>query len=312
MEPRAHRLLRAGSLPLLHAAQGAAPAAARSHRAVQGVRCATAARRGQRDVRRLVGALTARAVRRAYTAVPGQERRPGSYHLRGENDRAETAGAPRASRSSHCPARRMHAACTPHARRMHAARTRHALGTHAARPRHARCTPAARTLHARCRHISRWRRATWWLCATAWRPRGYSIGPSSSQCSSACAIALSGLTWCVMICRLETRHTRHTPLHPPPSPPSPPSTTPRSTALHPGPHLPPRELRPRVPLRLPAQLPHQRPFHAGHRERRQGPARRALPRTLLPLQPPPRAAPTHLARQCTLQQGAARRARRGR
>ena len=123
MEPRAHRLLRGGSLPLLHAAQGAAPAAARSHRAVQGVRCATAARRGQRDVRRLVGALTARAVRRAYTAVPGQEWRPGSDNLRGENDRAATAGAPRASRSSHCPARRVHAA----------------------RPRHARCTHAAGT-----------------------------------------------------------------------------------------------------------------------------------------------------------------------
>ena len=92
-----------------------------------------------------MGALTARAVRQAYTAVPGQERRPGSYHLRGENDRAATAGAPRASRSSHCPARRMHAACTPHARRMHAARTLHALGTHAARPRHARCTHAAGT-----------------------------------------------------------------------------------------------------------------------------------------------------------------------
>ena len=73
MEPRAHWLLRGGSLPLLHAAQGAAPAAARCHRAVRRVRGATAACRGERDVRWLVGTLTARAVRQAYTAVPGQE-----------------------------------------------------------------------------------------------------------------------------------------------------------------------------------------------------------------------------------------------
>jgi hypothetical protein len=71
-----------------------------------------------------------------------------------------------ASRYSHCPARRTHAARTPHARRTHAARTPHARRrrisrwprarrTHAARTPHARRTHAARTPHARRTHAAR-------------------------------------------------------------------------------------------------------------------------------------------------------------
>eukprot|EP00964_Phaeocystis_antarctica_P114883 scaffold78838_cov58-Phaeocystis_antarctica.AAC.4 len=85
MEPRADRLLRGGALPLLHAPQGAAPAAACRRRAAQRVHGAAATRR-------------ARAVRQAYTAVPGQERRPGRDYLGGEDDRAAAAGAPRTSK----------------------------------------------------------------------------------------------------------------------------------------------------------------------------------------------------------------------
>ena len=146
VEPRAHGLLRGGALPLLHATQGAAPAPARRHRAVRGVCGAPPARRGERAVRRLVGARAARAVRQAHQALRGQERRPGDDDLRGEDRRAAAAGtAHRApSRLPHRPARITHG--TQHT---HASRTAHARTAHGARsPAQAHLKMAARYLVA--------------------------------------------------------------------------------------------------------------------------------------------------------------------
>ena len=262
VEPRANGLLRGGALPLLHAAQGAAPAPARRHRAVRGVRGAPRARRGERAVRRLVGARAARAVRQAHQALRGQERRPGDDDLRGEDRRAAAAGtAHRApSRLPHRPARRTHGTRTPRTRLAHGART------HGARsPAQAHLKMAARYLVALRDGMA----AAWLLNRTFVFPMfecmcDRSEWPDVVRLGLALGLGLarSGLTWRVPACRRLQTNPSHapcstaptgtlisTPHHPHspailPTPPHPTQPHANSTPPHPHPTpAPPRYRR---------------------------------------------------------------------
>ena len=244
VEPRADGLLRGGALPLLHPAQGAAPAPARRHRAVRGVRGAAPAGRGERAVRRLVVALAARAVRQAHPTLPGQERRPGHDDLRGEDRRAAAAGtshlAP--SRLPHRPARRTHGARTAHASR----RTPHARRTHGARtPPQAHLKMAARYLVALRDGMA----AAWLLNRTFVFPM-FECMCDRSEWPDVARAGRPPPDQPIARAMLHRTH-RHTHQHT--SPPSPPCPTPHPTPTHPTP-------TPRPPHPHPTPTP--RPPHA--------------------------------------------------